>query len=65
MKKSKYQMKITFTPEEMDAIETAYYDSEGYLPCDISHIPNQKEYQILQKLWIKMSDKIESNTIKR
>lgn len=49
----------------MDAIEVAYYDNEGYLPCNISHIPEQKEYQILQKLWIKMSDKIDPNTIKR
>lgn len=58
-------MKIKFTQEEMDAIETAYYDNEGYLPCNISHIPEQKEYQILQKLWIKMSDEIDPNTIKR
>jgi len=58
-------MKIKFTSEDLDAIETAYFDNEGYLPCNISHIPEQKEYQILQKLWIKMSDKIDPNTIKR
>lgn len=58
-------MKIRFTQEEMDAIEIAYFDNEGYLPCDVYHMPEQKEYQILQKLWIKMSDKINPNTIKR
>lgn len=58
-------MKIKFTIEDLDAIETAYFDNEGYLPCNISHIPEQKEYQILQKLWLKMSDKIDPNTIKR
>lgn len=58
-------MKIEFTVEDLDAIETAYFDNEGYLPCNISHIPGQKEYQILQKLWLKMSDKIDPNTIKR
>lgn len=58
-------MKIKFTVEDLDAIETAYYDNEGYLPCNISHVPEQKEYQILQKLWLKMSDKIDPNKIKR
>ena len=58
-------MKIKFTLEDLDAIEIAYFDNEGYLPCNISHIPEQKEYQVLQKLWLKMSDKIDPNTIKR
>lgn len=58
-------MKIKFTVEDLDAIETAYFDNEGYLPCNIFHVPEQKEYQILQKLWLKMSDKIDPNTIKR
>jgi len=58
-------MKIKFTVEDLDAIETAYFDNEGYLPCNVSHIPEQKEYQILQKLWLRMSDKIDPNTIKR
>ena len=51
-------MKIKFTEEEMDAIEVAYCDGEGYLPCNISHIPEQKEYKILQQLWLKMAEKM-------
>ena len=51
-------MKINFTQEEMDAIEVAYCDNEGYLPCNVNHIPEQKEYQILQRLWLKMAQKI-------
>lgn len=51
-------MKIKFTQEEMDAIEVAYYDKEGFLPCDVSHTPEQKEYKILQQLWLKMAEKI-------
>lgn len=51
-------MKIKFTQEEMDAIEVAYYDNEGYIPCNINHTPEQKEYQILQQLWLKMAEKI-------
>ena len=51
-------MKIKFTQEEMDAIEVAYYDNEGTIPCNISHTPKQKEYQILQQLWLKMAEKI-------
>ena len=51
-------MKIKFTQEEMDAVEVAYYDNEGVLPCNIFHTPEQKEYQILQQLWLKMAEKI-------
>lgn len=51
-------MKIKFTQEEMNAIEVAYYDNEGYLPCNVNHTPEQKEYQILQWLWLKMAEKI-------
>lgn len=58
-------MKIKFTVEDLDAIETAYFDNEGYLPCNVSHVPEQKEYRVLQKLWLKMSSKIDPNTIKR
>lgn len=58
-------MKIEFTSEDLDAIEVAYVDNEGYLPCYVAHIPKQKEYQILQKLWLRMANKIESNAIKK
>lgn len=51
-------MKIKFTQEEMDAIEVAYYDNEGFTPRDFSHTPEQKEYRILQQLWLKMAEKI-------
>ena len=51
-------MKIKFTQEEMDAIEVAYYDNEGAVPYDVSHTPEQKEYKILQQLWLKMAEKI-------
>lgn len=51
-------MKIKFTQEEMDAIEVAYYDHEGIVPCNVSHTPQEKEYQILQQLWLKMAEKI-------
>lgn len=52
-------MKIKFTLEDLDAIEVAYVDNEGYLPCNISHIPEQKEYQVLQKLWLRMVKEID------
>lgn len=51
-------MKIEFTQEEMNAIEVAYYDNEGFIPCNISHTPREKEYRILQQLWLKMAEKI-------
>lgn len=51
-------MKIKFTQEEMDAIEVAYYDNEGAVPCDFSHTSQKKDYQILQQLWLKMAEKI-------
>lgn len=50
-------MKIKFTREEMYAIEIAYYDHEGTIPCDISHTPKIKAYQLLQQLWLKMAEK--------
>ena len=56
-------MKVKFTQEELDAIEVAYFDNEGYQPCNLKHIPRQKEYQILQQLWLKMADKINKKTI--
>lgn len=56
-------MKVKFTEEELDAIETAYFDNEGHIPCNIAHVPEQKEYQILQQLWLKMADKINKKTI--
>lgn len=56
-------MKIKFTQEELDAIEVAYWDNEGYMPCMVDHIPEQKEYQVLQQLWLKMAEKIEKKTI--
>lgn len=51
-------MKINFTQDEMDAIEVAYYDNEGTVPCDLSHTSQEKAYQILQQLWFKMAEKI-------
>ena len=51
-------MKVKFTQEDLDAIETAYWDNEGYMPCKVDHVPKQKEYQILQQLWLRMADKI-------
>lgn len=51
-------MKIKFTQEEMDAIETAYYDNEGYLPCYVNHTPEERDYRILQQLWLKMAEKV-------
>lgn len=51
-------MKIKFTQEEMDAIETAFYDHEGIVPYNIFYTPEQKEYKILQQLWQKMAKKI-------
>lgn len=51
-------MIVKFTQEEMNAIEVAYYDNEGVLPCNIFHTSKQKEYQILQQLWLKMAEKI-------
>lgn len=56
-------MKVKFTQEEFDAIETAYFDNEGYLPYNVAHIPKQKEYQVLQQLWLKIADKINQKTI--
>lgn len=43
-------MKVKFTQADLDAIETAYYDNEGTIPCNVSHIPKEKDYQILQQL---------------
>ena len=57
-------MKIKFTQEEMDAIEVAYYDNEGFIPCYISHTSKEKEYQILQQLWLKMAKKIDEKKSK-
>lgn len=51
-------MKVKFTQEEFDAVETAYFDNEGYRPCNVNHTPEQKEYQILQQLWLKMAEEI-------
>ena len=56
-------MKVKFTQEDLDAIETAYFDNEGYLPCNVKHVPEQKEYQVLQQLWLKMADKINQKTV--
>ena len=51
-------MKVKFTQADLDAIETAYYDNEGTIPCNTSHVPKEKDYQILQQLWIRMADSI-------
>ena len=51
-------MKIKFTQEDLDAIETAYYDNEGTIPCNVSYTPKEKDYQILQKLWLRMADRM-------
>lgn len=56
-------MKVKFTQKDLDAIEIAYFDNEGYMPCMVAHIPEQKEYQILQQLWLRMADKINKKTI--
>ena len=37
---------------------TRLLPGEGYLPCNIKHTPEQKEYKILQQLWLKMAEKI-------
>lgn len=63
MKGVKNNMKVKFTEEEFNAIEVAYFDNEGYLPCNLEHVPEQKEYQILQQLWLKMAEKINQKTV--
>ena len=47
-------MKIKFTEADMDAIEAMYYDNEGYIPRNTNHIPKEKEYQIIQLLYLRM-----------
>ena len=56
--KGENNMKVKFTQEDLDAIEYAYFDNEGYMPCKVDHIPKLKEYQVLQQLWLRMADKI-------
>lgn len=51
-------MKVKFTQEDLDAIETVYYDNEGTIPCNVSHVSEEKDYQILQQLWLRMADRI-------
>lgn len=51
-------MKVKFTQADLDAIEVAYYDNEGTIPCNMNHIPEQKEYQVLKELWHRMANKI-------
>ena len=51
-------MKVKFTEEDLEAIEIAYYNNEGTIPCIVSHTPKEKEYQILQKLWLRMAERI-------
>ena len=57
-------MKVKFTQEDLDAIETAYYDNEGTIPCNVSHIPSEKDYQILQKLWLRMAERMNKEVSK-
>lgn len=57
-------MKIKFTREEMYAIEIAYYDLEGAVPCDTSHTPKTRAHQLLQQLWLKMAEKTGEKTAK-
>ena len=57
-------MKVKFTQEDLDAIETAYYDNEGTIPCNTSYTPKEKDYQILQKLWLRMAERIEKEVSK-
>lgn len=57
-------MKVKFTQEDLDAIETAYYDNEGTLPCNVSHTPIEKDYEILQKLWLRMAKRINKEVSK-
>ena len=58
-------MKVKFTQEDLDAIETAYYDNEGTIPCNVSYTPQEKDYQILQKLWLRMAERINKEVSKR
>ena len=51
-------MKVKFTQEDLDAIEVAYYDNEGTIPSNVSHVSKEKDYQILQRLWLRMADRI-------
>lgn len=51
-------MKVKFTQADLDAIETAYYDNEGTVPWNTLHTPIEKDYEILQKLWLRMAKRI-------
>lgn len=52
-------MKIKFTEEDMEAIETAYFENEGYLPCLTTHLSKEAAYRQLQQLWLRMARRVE------
>ena len=51
-------MKVKFTLQDMDAIEAAYWNNEGYMPCKIDHVPQEAEYRVLQELWLRMAKRL-------
>lgn len=52
-------MKVKFTLNDMDAVELAYWNNEGYMPSKTEHVPKEREYQILQELWLRMAKRLE------
>lgn len=51
-------MKVKFTLKDMAAIELAYWSNEGCMPSKTEHVPKDKEYQVLQELWLRMAERI-------
>ena len=52
-------MKVKFTQKDLAAIELVYWNNEGDMPCNIEHVPKDREYQVLQELWLRMAERIE------
>ena len=47
-------MKVKFTEDDIDALETAYYDNEGYVISDYTHTSSNEAMETIRQLWQRM-----------
>lgn len=52
-------MKVKFTVADLDALEEVYFEREGYIPANISHIPDSTASCLIGKLWHRMAEQIQ------
>ena len=63
--KGDVNMKVKFTISDLDALEEVYYELEGTIPANTTHVPKEATSRIIGDLWHRMAECIQKEEKKK